>query len=151
MSQLADSAQPVAETAARANRRPSRLDGPALLRFPQAPLARTRWLFLLLHLVIAGGFVPVVALAGALRQQEQALAREQILLRAATAFVAAADRQRLYAAAIEARRALVEEAPDARVSLWTGTSEEMEVVAAAGDRAPDLTGLRISFGQLPAP
>jgi PAS domain S-box-containing protein len=75
-----------------------------------------------------------------LARHERALGRERILKNASAALVAAPDRERIYAAALEAVLPFIEEAPGTRVSIWIGSSEKDVCVRAAGDQAAEIEG-----------
>ncbi|CAN5711801.1 hypothetical protein BH24ACT21_BH24ACT21_06970 [soil metagenome] len=88
-------------------------------------------------------------LQDALTKNERAVVRESALRSASVALVAAADREGIYAAALEAVLPFIDEAPGTRVSVWTGTGEKDFCVEASGDNAEELEGKETYINEFP--
>jgi PAS domain S-box-containing protein len=88
-------------------------------------------------------------LQDALARHERAVVRESALRSASVALVAAADREGIYAAALEAVLSFVDEAPGTRVSVWTGSGEKDFCVEASGDNAEELEGKETYINEFP--
>jgi diguanylate cyclase (GGDEF)-like protein/PAS domain S-box-containing protein len=78
----------------------------------------------------------VVRMEGMVRRHEQAEARERALREAGAAFVAATTRDELYSAATDATRVLAGQESSISLYVRTAPGDHMELVAAAGRRAP---------------
>lgn len=113
-----------------------------------APVALAIQAFLRGHIdvpLILGGWAALILLtllrmATIFRGRERAISRERILRDASSALVKAPDRERVYAAALEAVLPFMKEAPGTRVSVWSGSAEKDRCVGAAGHRAEDIRG-----------
>ena len=79
-------------------------------------------------------------MATIVRSRERAISRERILRDASNELVRAPDRERIYAATLEAILPFIKEAPGTRVSVWSGSSEKDRCVAAAGHQAEEIRG-----------
>lgn len=88
-------------------------------------------------------------LTATLKKNERSIARESSLRTAGAALVAAADREGIYAAALEAVLPFVDEAPGTRVSVWSGTSEKDLCVGASGDHAEEIEGKETYINEFP--
>jgi diguanylate cyclase (GGDEF)-like protein/PAS domain S-box-containing protein len=104
--------------------------------------------------VIVGGsgvlFLLVLArVTGIMHSREQAIDHERILRKTAAALVGTPDRESIYEVALEATRALLGQAPEARVGIATGSSEKVTVVAATDDPAGEVAGIRIYLDEYP--
>jgi diguanylate cyclase (GGDEF)-like protein/PAS domain S-box-containing protein len=102
--------------------------------------------------VIVGGsavmFLLVLSrMAGIMRSREQTIDHEKILRRTAAALVAAPDRERVYEVALDAIEAAVGEKPKSRVGIAMGSPEEATIVAATGDHAGEVAGVRIHLDE----
>ncbi|MBA2441968.1 MAG: PAS domain S-box protein, partial [Rubrobacter sp.] len=84
-----------------------------------------------------------------LTKQQQSVARESALRSASAALVAAPDRERIYAAALEAVLPFIDEAAGTRVSIWSGTDEKDHCVGASGDRAAEIEGQETYIREFP--
>jgi PAS domain S-box-containing protein len=88
-------------------------------------------------------------LAETLAGYARAVSRERLIRDASAALAKAPNRERIYAAALEAVLPFIEEAPGTRVSVWAGSEEKDRCVAAAGDRAEDIRGRETYVGNFP--
>ncbi|MGB3683651.1 MAG: PAS domain S-box protein [Rubrobacteraceae bacterium] len=88
-------------------------------------------------------------LRASLKKHERSTARESALRSAGAALVAAPDRERIYAAALEAVLPFIDEAPGTRVSVWSGSEEKDVCVEASGDHAAELEGKETYISELP--
>ncbi len=89
-------------------------------------------------------------LENTLTKHERAVARERTLRSASAALVAAPDRERIYAAALEGILPFIDEAPPGtRVSIWSGSSEKDVCMGAAGDHAAEIEGRETYIHQFP--
>ena len=82
-------------------------------------------------------------------KHERAVARESALRSAGAALVAAPDREQIYAAALEAVRPFIDEAPGTRVSVWSGSEERDVCVGASGDHAVEVEGKETYICEFP--
>lgn len=87
-------------------------------------------------------------LAATLQRQARRQARDSVLSRAASALVAARDRQDVYLATGEALAGLGLEIPGSRLRLLVGSADQMEVVAAAGVGSETVRGSRLDGQEL---
>ena len=90
-------------------------------------------------------------LATTLIGHERAMTREEILREAGAALVATRDRASVYEVALEMALKLAKESSNVQMILAAGSSEEMIVVASAGDRASEIRGDRLDLYSLPDP
>ena len=88
-------------------------------------------------------------LRASLKKHERSTARESALRSAGAALVAAPDRERIYAAALEAVLPFVDEAPGTRVSIWSGSDEKDVCVEASGHRATEIEGKETYINEFP--
>ncbi len=88
-------------------------------------------------------------LENTLTKHERAVARERTLRSVSAALVAAPDRERIYAAALEGILPFIDEAPGTRVSIWSGSSEKDVCMGAAGDHAAEIEGRETYIHQFP--
>ena len=88
-------------------------------------------------------------LAETLAGYARAVSRERLIRDASAALARAPDRERIYAATLEAILPFIEEAPGTKVSVWAGSEEKDNCVAAAGDGAEDIRGRATDVGAFP--
>ena len=92
----------------------------------------------------------VIRMAGLVHKQEQSALREKALRNAGAALVTATNREAIYAATLQAARALVGEAAGIRLLVATDgeVDDEFQVVAASGG-LEGIEGTTVSFSVLP--
>lgn len=96
-------------------------------------------------------FLLVIArMSGMMRAQERAAERERILRQSGAVLAAASDSRTLYKNSVAAVLDLLRNVPGARVSLWLGSDEEMEVVATTGEHRARVLDAPIALDDLPA-
>ncbi len=111
--------------------------------------------------VIAGGAVVMFLLVllrmeglvrrldSASSRYEQAASREKVLRRAGARLLTASNREAVYRAALEAILDLAGDPETTRTWIATGSPDNLCIVAAAGDRASDVEGIRFDAQKLP--
>jgi diguanylate cyclase (GGDEF)-like protein/PAS domain S-box-containing protein len=122
-----------------------------------APVALVIQAFLRNHIdvpLIVGAWAVLILLtllrtAIIFRSRERAVSRERILRDASAALVKAPDRERIYAATLEAVLPFIKEASGTRVSVWSGSTERDRCVGAAGHRAEDIRGKETYINDFP--
>ena len=111
--------------------------GPITLLLHPSPQDAVNWPVIVFGVAL---IILVLARMGAVvRSRERAISRERILRDAGTELVRAPDRERIYAATLEAILPFIKEAPGTRVSVWSGSPEKDRCVAARrtpGGRRP---------------
>ncbi len=104
--------------------------------------------------VMAGGSVLLTVLvlarlAGLVRAKERKAQREQVLREAGSALVTATTTEQIHQGALVALLALIGPSHPTRVSIASGSSETLTVVAADGPAAEPAMGTRVSVAALP--
>ncbi|MDQ3752738.1 MAG: EAL domain-containing protein [Actinomycetota bacterium] len=103
-------------------------------------------LFLLVLLRMSG---LVSALQGSVAKHRRAVERERTLRVAGAALAAAKDEAEVNTAAVDAAQALTRDIGGVRVSIWSGSVEQLQLKAAAGAETEQLNDVTISFGEWP--
>jgi len=104
--------------------------------------------------VLAGGSVLLTVLvlarlAGLVRAKERKARREQVLRKAGSALVTATTTEQIHQGALVALLALIGSGGSTRVSIASGSSETLTVVAADGPAAEPAVGTKVPVEALP--
>jgi diguanylate cyclase (GGDEF)-like protein/PAS domain S-box-containing protein len=91
----------------------------------------------------------VLRMAGLVRRQEQSALREKALRNAGAALVTATNRESIYAATLQAARALVGDGGGLRLLVATDDDPDLFQVVAAAGGAERVVGTRVSLSILP--
>ena len=93
----------------------------------------------------------LIRMAGLLRENERAAARERTLREAGVNLTGAVSRQNVYEATLNATLALADNDQNVQASVLVGSPEEMTLVAATSDLSTEAIGFKFSLRDLPEP